>query len=91
MTHNLLLVKTLLAEVLEAHILDSLASSTRQLILIGDHQQLRPKVQVYDLALDSKKGFNLDLSLFERLIRQKTPFCSLSTQRRMRPSISRYD
>lgn len=33
------------AEVLEPHILTSLSRHTEQLILIGDHEQLRPKVQ----------------------------------------------
>lgn len=33
------------AEVLEAHVLASLTRHTEQLILIGDHEQLRPKVQ----------------------------------------------
>ena len=32
-------------EVLEAHILASLCESHQQLILIGDHYQLRPKTQ----------------------------------------------
>lgn len=30
-------------EVLEAHVLTSISDKTEQLILIGDHQQLRPK------------------------------------------------
>ncbi len=34
------------AEVLEAHILASLSPQSEQLILIGDHEQLRPKVEV---------------------------------------------
>jgi hypothetical protein len=34
------------AEVLESHILASLSPQTEQLILIGDHEQLRPKVEV---------------------------------------------
>ena len=34
------------AEVLEAHILAGLVPQTEQLILIGDHKQLRPKIQV---------------------------------------------
>ena len=34
------------AEVLEAHVLASLSPQTEQLILIGDHDQLRPKVEV---------------------------------------------
>ncbi len=74
---------------LEAHILSTMSPQTQQLILIGDHQQLRPKTQVYDLAVESGKGYNLDLSLFERLIRAGIPHHVLSVQRRMRPSISR--
>ena len=34
------------AEVLEAHILASLAPSNEQLVLIGDHYQLRPQTKV---------------------------------------------
>lgn len=33
-------------EVLEAHLLASLSAQTQQLIMIGDHLQLRPKVEV---------------------------------------------
>lgn len=78
------------AEVLEAHILTSLSSSTQHLILIGDHEQLRPKPFEYSLQVDSGKGFNLDLSLFERLIRMlRYPHATLQTQRRMRPDFSR--
>jgi superfamily I DNA and/or RNA helicase len=76
-------------EVLEAHILATLSPQTQQLILIGDHQQLRPKTQVYDLAMESEKGYNLDLSMFQRLIQAGVPHHVLSVQRRMRPSISR--
>lgn len=78
------------AEVLEAHVLAALSPQTQQLILIGDHQQLRPKTQIYDLAVESGKGYNLDLSMFERLIRAGIPHHVLSEQRRMRPSISRH-
>ncbi len=46
-------------------------------------------MQLYDLSLDSKKNYNLDLSMFERLVRSKTaPHSMLSTQRRMHPDIS---
>ena len=38
------------AEVLEAHIITSLTKSCQHLILIGDHQQLRPNPSVYELA-----------------------------------------
>ena len=54
------------AEVLEAHIVTSLPQSTEHLILIGDHQQLKPSPTVYELA----KKFNLEISLFERMVRK---------------------
>ena len=38
-------------EVFEAHILASLAPTTEHLILIGDHEQLRPKPQLYALQV----------------------------------------
>ena len=40
-------------EVFEAHILASLAPTTEHLILIGDHEQLRPKPQLYALQASS--------------------------------------
>ena len=79
------------AEVLEAHILTSLCKGTEHLILIGDHEQLRPKPQLHELQVESGRGFNLDLSLFERLVKQGTvPMSTLRVQRRMHPDISRY-
>ena len=48
------------AEVLEAHIVASLTPSCKHLILIGDHQQLRPNPTVYELA----KTYNLDVGTF---------------------------
>ena len=53
------------AEVLEAHIVTSMPQATQHLILIGDHQQLKPSPTVYELALKYK----LDISLFERMVR----------------------
>ncbi|CAI5537654.1 unnamed protein product [Closterium sp. Naga37s-1] len=77
------------AEVLEAHILTSLTPQTQHVILIGDHKQLRPKVEVYELSKDSHKGFDLDVSLFERLaLSRQIPVYTLATQRRMRPEIA---
>ncbi|GJP61447.1 hypothetical protein CLOP_g18608 [Closterium sp. NIES-67] len=77
------------AEVLEAHILTSLTPQTQHVILIGDHLQLRPKVEVYELSKDSHKGFDLDVSLFERLaLSKQIPVHTLATQRRMRPEIA---
>ncbi|KAJ8042120.1 NFX1-type zinc finger-containing protein 1 [Holothuria leucospilota] len=72
------------AEILEAHVITSLSSDCQHLILIGDHQQLRPNPTVYKLC----KDYNLDVSLFERLIRNGMPCHRLSLQHRMRPEIS---
>ncbi|KAG0010219.1 hypothetical protein BGZ82_003553, partial [Podila clonocystis] len=80
-------------EVLESHILSALSSSTQHLILIGDHKQLRPQIETYNLSSDSPIGkkYNLDKSLFERLVtsvKNPLPMSILTTQRRMRPCIS---
>lgn len=83
-------------EVLEAHLLTTFLPSVEHAILIGDHQQLRPQVQNYELRSDSLQGkqYSLDISLFERLVHpgpgmQHLPYSTLETQRRMHPSISR--
>jgi superfamily I DNA and/or RNA helicase len=76
------------AEVLESHVLVSLAKSTKQLVLIGDHLQLRPKVNNFALTVDKKDGFDLDRSLFERLVISGYPLSTLVKQHRMRPEIS---
>ncbi|NXN81607.1 ZNFX1 protein, partial [Bombycilla garrulus] len=72
------------AEVLEAHTITTLSRNCQHLILIGDHQQLQPSANVYDLA----KNFNLEVSLFERLIKVNFPFVCLKYQHRMRPEIA---
>lgn len=78
------------AEVLEAHCFAAIHGSVQQLILVGDHKQLRPKYNVYDLAVDSRRGYNLDMSLFERLadVSRYENVHQLLTQRRMRPAIA---
>ena len=73
------------AEVLESHIVTSLTPGCQHLILIGDHQQLRPNPTVYELA----KHYNLDISLFERMVTNGMPFERLRLQHRMRPEISK--
>ncbi|XP_053309484.1 NFX1-type zinc finger-containing protein 1 [Spea bombifrons] len=73
------------AEVLEAHTITTLSAACQHLILIGDHQQLRPSANVYDLA----RNFNLEVSLFERLIKSNIEFVRLNYQHRMRPEIAR--
>ena len=72
------------AEVLEAHIITTLTNDCQHLILIGDHQQLRPNPTVYRLA----KQYKLDVSLFERMIKNRVPCQQLHLQHRMRPEIS---
>ena len=72
------------AEVLESHIVSALNAGTQHLILIGDHKQLRPKPNDYDLAVN----YNLEVSLFERLVRNNFPHATLHNQHRMRPEIA---
>ena len=73
------------AHVLESHVVCSLTSDYQQLIVIGDHQQLRPPVNVYHLA----KDYQLDVSLFERLILGGIKSVRLDVQHRMRPEVAR--
>ncbi|KAI2626215.1 P-loop containing nucleoside triphosphate hydrolase protein [Xylaria nigripes] len=75
-------------EILESHILAAMGPSTRQLVQIGDHKQLRPKAKAYKLSVEAGNGYDLNRSLFERLILQDRPSCILLNQHRMRPEIS---
>ncbi|RTE80560.1 hypothetical protein BHE90_004938 [Fusarium euwallaceae] len=83
-------------EVLEAHILTALLPSVEHAILIGDHLQLRPQIQNYDLQSTNPRGrqYSLDMSLFERLVQPphetdlRVPYSVLETQRRMHPLIA---
>ncbi|QSZ31391.1 hypothetical protein DSL72_000956 [Monilinia vaccinii-corymbosi] len=75
-------------EILEAHIFTALGKNTQQLILIGDHQQLRPKCNSYGLKVEQGDGYNLDMSLFERLVLGGFPHVTLTKQHRSRPEIS---
>lgn len=52
------------------------------MIFLGDHKQLRPSAAHYILA----KNYNLEISLFERMIRNKIHARTLTIQRRMRPN-----
>ncbi|KAJ6576430.1 hypothetical protein DFH09DRAFT_1149320 [Mycena vulgaris] len=75
-------------EILESHVLTALGQSTDQLILIGDHQQLRPKVNNYLLTVEKGDGYELNRSIFERLVLKGYPHQTLTQQHRMRPEIS---
>ncbi|KAG6147076.1 hypothetical protein E4U28_007793 [Claviceps purpurea] len=75
-------------EILEAHILAALSPNVEQLILIGDHKQLRPKCKNYGLSVEKDDGYDLNRSMFERLILNKYPHIVLRNQHRMDPAIS---
>lgn len=83
-------------EVMESHLLTALLPNIEHAMLIGDHLQLRPRVQDYDLSRESSEGdkYSLDMSLFERLVARgemggcNLPFSTLQIQRRMHPEIS---
>ncbi|KAF6021733.1 ZNFX1 [Bugula neritina] len=74
---------------MSALLLSYLLTSLKQckhLILIGDHQQLKPNPNVYELARD----YHLDMSLFERMVKNGVPLKTLDTQHRMRPEVSKF-
>jgi superfamily I DNA and/or RNA helicase len=75
-------------EVLEARNICVLQKNTEHVILIGDHQQLKPKASNYEL----EEIYNIDLSLFERIYnnykRKDIQVPILQVQRRMRPEIA---
>ncbi len=73
------------AEIFESHIVTSLSSSVQQVVLIGDHKQLQPKPNCYNLG----KDYNFAVSMFERLANNGIEYITLNYQHRMRPEISR--
>lgn len=82
-------------EVLEAHQIAAMLPSLKHAIFIGDHEQLRPKAQNFNLSSENPNcQVAYDISLFERLIRPRLethaglPHVTLLTQRRMHPLIS---
>ena len=78
------------AECLEGHILAALQNSVQQLILIGDDQQLTPKINNHDLSKHHPtKQHRLDLSMFERLGSLGVDMLTLNVQRRMRTEIAK--
>jgi superfamily I DNA and/or RNA helicase len=77
------------AHVLESHVVAALTEHCKQMILIGDHQQLRPSTADYHLT----KNFGLDVSLMERLVENgkaqgNQNWVQLNVQHRMRPEIA---
>ena len=72
------------AEVLEPQIIATLGGWVQQLIMIGDHKQLRPQVEDYNLC----RNFNFDISMMERLINNNISYETLAKQNRMRPEFA---
>ncbi|KAG0633910.1 P-loop containing nucleoside triphosphate hydrolase protein [Tuber brumale] len=72
------------AETLEGLVTAGCMPSIEHLILVGDHKQLRGHCAVSELA---GEPFNLEISMFERLVNNMLPFDMLQKQRRMRPEI----
>lgn len=60
----------------------ALSTDTNQLIMIGDHEQLRPKLNLHELL-----KYNFDISLFERLALNDINMIRLNIQMRMSPEI----
>ncbi|KAF1915851.1 P-loop containing nucleoside triphosphate hydrolase protein [Ampelomyces quisqualis] len=74
------------AETMEAPVTAACFPSLEHLILVGDHQQLRPHTQVHAFE---DEPYYLNLSLFERLVRNNVAYSTLTRQRRMIPEIRR--
>lgn len=74
------------AETLEAYVTAACFESLEHLILVGDHQQLRGHCN--DEELEGRPFF-LNISMFERLVRNEVSFSQLTRQRRMHPEIRR--
>lgn len=72
------------ALILEPHTLATLHPTVEHVVLIGDHQQLRPTVAMYTLAHE----YHLDVSMFERLVRNGYPYSTLQVQHRMNKDIA---
>lgn len=74
------------AEALEAPVIATCVETLQNLILVGDHQQLRPHTSNHELE---DGPYYLNTSLFERMINNSLEFTQLQRQRRMVPEIRR--
>ncbi|KAH9869545.1 hypothetical protein IAQ61_006752 [Plenodomus lingam] len=74
------------AETLEAPVTAACFPTLEHLVLVGDHQQLRPHTQVKEFE---DAPYYLNLSMFERLVWNDVEFDTLARQRRMIPEIRR--
>lgn len=69
----------------EQFLLNKKQNLIRNVLVIGDHLQLRPQCNVHKLAIK----FHMDVSLFERLVMNHVPSVMLAVQHRMRPEVAR--
>ncbi|KIW00589.1 uncharacterized protein PV09_07942 [Verruconis gallopava] len=74
------------AETMESPVTAGCVPSLEHLILVGDHKQLRPQCSVKSME---EEPFNLNVSMFERLVGNNLPYNMLKRQRRMIPEIRR--
>ncbi|GJE92068.1 stage V sporulation protein K domain-containing protein [Phanerochaete sordida] len=75
---------------LEGQILALLSETTRRLVMIGDHKQPRPKIRAHALTVDRGEGYDLDRSLFERLVFRGYPHTVLQHQHHIQPQLASY-
>ena len=73
-------------ETREAPVAVTCVSSLQQLVLVGDHQQLRPHC---NMSAHENKPYFLNISLFERMVKNSVEYNMLVKQRRMIPEIRR--
>jgi hypothetical protein len=71
------------AEIIEGQLISVLPPTIQHLVMLGDQEQLQPRVNCYKLTQK-----HLDCSMFERLINNKMPFKQLGKQCRMRDDIA---
>ena len=74
------------AEVIEAPVTAACIDSLEHLILVGDHQQLQGHCNERELE---GEPYNLNMSMFERLVHNDMPYKTLLRQRRMEPEFRR--
>jgi len=72
------------AETLEGHVVAGMFDSLEQLILVGDHKQLRAHTNIQALE---EPPFSLNISMFERLVMNSVGYTMLNMQRRMIPDV----
>ena len=71
------------AEIIEGQLISVLPPTIKHLVMLGDQEQLKPRVNCYKLTRK-----NLDCSMFERLINNNMRFQPLGRQCRMRKDIA---